>query len=203
MDPGNDSEMAPLKLDYFLANRPLDNGVYSGDTGMVKEFDNMVFLAVIDALGHGKVAHELAETCTDFLAENYRNNLVAMMEGLHHSIQGSRGVVASLCLLDMGKGVLSYVSVGDTLVRKLNNDRSRIYSMPGIVGYEIRTIKEGTMQLEDNDILLLHTDGVQSNFDPRNDDMLHGDSRSIANNIIARYGKKHDDALCIVLRYRK
>lgn len=192
-----------MKLDYSLAKRPFDNGVYCGDTGLVKEFDGKVFLAVIDALGHGKEAHELAEICSDFLETNYRHTLVRMMEELHQHIRGSRGVVASICLLDMEKGLFSYVSVGDTLVRKLNNSRSRIYSMPGIIGYQMRKVQEGTMQLADNDILLLHTDGVSSHFDLWDDDILQGDTRIIADNIIARFGKKHDDALCIVLRYRK
>ncbi|MDM8516458.1 SpoIIE family protein phosphatase [Desulfobacterales bacterium HSG16] len=192
-----------MKIDYYLAKRHYNNGIYCGDTGMVKEFDDKVFAAVIDALGHGKNAHELAEICTNFLAENYRQKLIEMMEKLHQYIRGSRGVVASLCLVDMKKSTFSHVSVGDTTVRKLNNDRSRGYSMPGIIGYQMRSLQEKTMKLDDSDIIILHTDGIPSHFNQRAEGILQGDARAIACNIIAQFSKKHDDALCIILRCMK
>jgi len=192
-----------MKLDYHLIKSPLNNDVYCGDTGIVKVFDDKVFFGVIDVLGHGKEAHDLAKICVEFLAVNLHLELAGMMEALHQQLRGSRGAVASLCRLDPDKEILSYVSVGDTLVRKLNNDKSRIFSNQGIIGYQLGSLKERTMPMNDGDILLLHTDGLPSHFDPWEDDILKGDARTIAGTLIARFCKKHDDALCIVLRYGK
>jgi len=38
------------KLDYFLAKRPLTKDVECGDTGIIKEFGNKVFIGIIDVL---------------------------------------------------------------------------------------------------------------------------------------------------------
>lgn len=192
-----------MALAYHIAKKALNNDVFCGDAGIVKEFDGKVFLAVIDALGHGEVAHEIAESCIDFLTIHYRHQLSRLLAALHQHIRGTRGAVATLCSIDLEKDILSYVSIGDTLVRKLNNDLHRIYSMPGIIGYEMRTIKMNSMVLTDSDILLLHTDGVKSNFDSEDDDIIKGDVENIAKKVISRYGKEYDDALCIVLRYAK
>lgn len=49
------------KLDYFLAKRPYfyNKDIECGDTGIIKEFDNKVFIAIVDVLGHGQEAHKL------------------------------------------------------------------------------------------------------------------------------------------------
>lgn len=190
-------------VDYHIAQQPLLNDHFCGDAGMVKTFGHIYFIAVIDALGHGVEADEVARLSTDFLSNHYREELTVMMEGLHNHLLGSRGAVGTLCHLDTEQKRLFYISVGDTLVRKINNKKGRIYSFPGIIGYQMRTIRENSLDLEANDILLFHTDGVQSHFDPHDDLHLHGNAQQIAQHIVTRYGKKHDDALCIVLRCGK
>ncbi len=60
-----------VALDYFLAKRPIfyNQDTECGDTGIIKEFDNKVFIGIVDVLGHGPEAHKLALICQDFFRE--------------------------------------------------------------------------------------------------------------------------------------
>lgn len=174
-----------------------------GDTGLIKEFDGKVFVAIVDVLGHGSEAHELAVVCRDFLEKNYRQDLKEILKALHEFLRGSRGVVAGLCLLETDSGVLKYIGVGDITVRKFGANPAKLISQDGIVGYVMKTLHEGTMKLEDGDILVLYTDGVKEHFDAEEYPQLFSDNaRAIASNIIRKFGKEEDDATCIALRWK-
>ena len=59
------------------------------------------------------------------------------------------------------------------------------------------------MSLEPGDVFLFYTDGVSDRFDL--DDYRHAVSdtpRSLANNVVNMFGKDHDDAACVAVRYR-
>jgi negative regulator of sigma-B (phosphoserine phosphatase) len=192
------------KLDYFLAKRPLINEKACGDTAVIREFDSKLFIGIIDVLGHGEDAHELATICVAFLEKNYRQDLIEAMKGLHEYIKGSQGAVAGFCLLDSETGELEYVGVGNITARKFGSSKINIVPRSGIVGYTMPPLRKEKMKLHDGDILILHTDGVRENFDLEDYPELLGDNAEIiTTNIINRFGRPEDDAACIVLRYQR
>lgn len=188
-------------MDYALCKKALNDHIYCGDAGLILEDEDRLFLAVVDALGHGEIAQQQADASLAYLTGNYRLPLPQMMQGLHTHLRGGRGVVASLCRLQVDSGELSYVSIGDTQVRKLNGDGHRICSRPGVIGYQIRTPIEGRMQLITGDVLLLHSDGIASHFNDWDETLLEQGASDIATELLARYGKRHDDNICLVLKY--
>ena len=59
------------------------------------------------------------------------------------------------------------------------------------------------MTLEPGDLIILHTDGVSSRFSAADyPSASHHSPEEVARNIIQRYGKNHDDAACIAVRYK-
>ena len=195
-----------LELDYFLAKRPIfyQKDTECGDTGVIKEFDNKLFIAIVDVLGHGSEAYKLAVICRDFLEKNYKQDLIETMKAFHEHIKGSRGAVAGLCLLDISSGLLKYVGMGDTTARKFGTNPRRLISNDGIIGYIIKTPKEETLELDDGDVFVLYTDGVKEHFGLEDyPGLLKDDAKTIATHIIEQFGKVEDDATCIVVRYEK
>lgn len=189
-------------FDYCLVKRPLDNAIFCGDTGIVKGSDAEVFVAVIDALGHGEEAQKVAVMCEDFLEKHNHQDLVETMEGLHNHIKGSRGAVGGLCLLDLKTGTVDCVCTGNIVIKKFGSHSARIIPKDGILGYVIQTPKVERMHLDDGDVLLMYTDGIEEHFGLGDyPGFLRDDAQTIALDIIDRFGKKHDDALCIVLKY--
>jgi len=192
------------ELDYFLAVRPLAGETGCGDAGIIKEFDNKVFIGIVDVLGHGENADEIAMICVDFLEKNYRQDLMEMMGGLHQQIKGSRGAVVGLCLLVLKTGELTFVGMGNIAARKFGSSNVRIIPRSGIVGYTMRHLREEKMTLTDGDVLVLHTDGVKEHFDLEDyPELLVDDAEIVANHIINQFGRAEDDACCIALRYQR
>lgn len=193
------------ELDCFLAIRPLANETTCGDTGVIKEFDNKVFIDIIDGAGHGENAMKVALICRDYLEKNYTQDLVIIMNSLHQQIKTlQRGAVIGLSLLDMATGELEYVGVGNVTARKFGSSSVRCIPRSGIVGYMMPTPREEKMILHDGDVLLLHTDGVKEHFDLDDyPELLIDDAETIATHIIGQFGKEEDDAACIALRYQR
>lgn len=192
------------ELDYFLAIRPLVGETGCGDAGIIKEFDNKVFIAIIDILGHGEDAHKVVMICIDFLEKNYRRDLMEIMNSLHQQIKSSQGAVAGLCLLDSKIGELEYVGVGNITARKFGSSNIRIVPRSGIVGYIMPSLREEKMILHRGDVLVLYTDGVKDSFDLEDyPELLVDNAETIANYIISQFGRVEDDAACIALRYER
>jgi len=190
------------ELDYYLTIRPLLTNVECGDTGIIKEFDNKVFMGIVDVLGHGKEAYKIAMTSRDFLEKNYHQDLVEIITGLHERIKGSRGAVAGLSLVNLNTGELNYVGVGNITARRFGSKNTRIIPRSGIVGYVMPTPKVEKRTLSDGDVWVLYTDGVQEHFESEDyPELLRDDAETIGRHIIRQFGKQEDDAACLVLKY--
>ena len=191
------------KVDYHLVKRALTlKETDCGDTGVIQEFNGQCSLALVDVLGHGSEAHTVALSAQKYLEQNYRQELVDVMDGLHACLRGTRGAVAALCHLDTGTGKLNYVGVGNITVRVFGPKNSRLISRDGIVGYTMSTLKAQTLKLYAGDVLVMYSDGIKEHFEPSEcRGILMGNAKSIAFGLLDQFGKKNDDASCIALKY--
>ncbi len=186
-------------IDSFIVEEGLEN--VSGDIGFIHEHGQEIFIGLIDGSGHGPEARRIAQTCRQYLEDNMGMELVSLMKGLHDLNRGSRGCVAIIASLDLDNLQLNYVGVGNICMRKFGNSHERSLLGEGIVGYSISTPKEKLMQLQNGDVLVFHSDGIKSHFGINDyPEILKDDAKTIAINIVRKFGKNDDDATCIVLR---
>ena len=190
-------------VDCHLVKRALTRReAECGDTGVIKEFDGQCFLALVDVLGHGREAHDVALTAQVYLEQNCSKEPVEVMQGLHTCLKGTRGAVAAICRLDIATGELVYVGMGNIVARVLGPRAVRFVSRDGIVGYMISTVKQQAMKLLVGDVLVMYSDGIKEHFElSGRPDILSGNAESIAAALLERFWKQNDDASCIVLRY--
>jgi negative regulator of sigma-B (phosphoserine phosphatase) len=187
-------------LDYYIAERALDR--VNGDAGFIRIEDGQLFIGLVDGAGHGPKAHSIAQASRDFLEENRDQELPALMSRLHEELLGSRGGVAIIGKLDSETFQLRYVGIGNIFLRKVGNPSVRAVTQDGVIGYHIRTPREKTMLFSGGDVLVMHSDGISSQFD-ENDypEIQNDDAQTIAKNLIKRFGKNNDDATCVVVRF--
>lgn len=173
-----------------------------GDAGVIRVYDDQCFLGLIDVLGHGREAHEVAVMAEDYLVENHLLDLAGMMEGFHECLKGTRGAVAALCRLNRTNGEIRFVGTGNITAKLYGMSTVSFVSRDGVIGYKMGVPKEQRSQAYPGDILILTSDGVKEHFDPVfYPGLLDGSARKIAGNVMDQLGKRSDDASCIVLRY--
>ena len=192
------------RLEFAQVNRPHYYEHVSGDAAVIRQKDHLLLAAIVDVLGHGPEAHEVAAEAEKFLMAHWSDSVVGLMNQLHQHLAGSRGAGAGLCLVNRRSGLLRYTGIGNTVIRRFGSSELRLLSRAGIIGNGRRSPKEEQMSLMPGDVVLLYTDGVKDRFQLKDyPQLLHHAAESIARTVIQRFGKDHDDATCIALRYEK
>jgi hypothetical protein len=191
-----------LQLSFAERLRPCRWETVSGDVTVCVPCGDDLFLAIVDVLGHGQEAHTLALAIRRFLRDHYCADVAGLAGRLHAQLRGTRGAAAGLGYLNSASGSLSYVGIGNTGLRKFGAACQALPSQPGTFGQQIRTPQAQTLQLAPGDLLVLTTDGISERIAAEQDmALLTADVHAVAEAVIRRYGKEHDDASCIVVRY--
>ncbi len=174
----------------------------SGDAVVIRPLEQGLFLAIVDVLGHGPEAHELTHVIDAYLARYGTSDVSGLMTRLHQHLKGTRGAAVGLCAIDAATGRIDYVGIGNTTMRRFGKAETRLVSQDGVLGQNMRTPRPQTLQLDPGDLIVLYTDGVSDRF--TSDDypgLLRHAAKEVASNIVRRFGKDHDDAACIAVRY--
>ncbi|MGB0715826.1 MAG: SpoIIE family protein phosphatase, partial [Phycisphaerae bacterium] len=194
--------MMTCSVDSGAMVRAMFGQKVSGDAAFTVSTDSGVLAVIIDVLGHGPDAHELAVRMQDYLSRSVSGNVVAVLTDLHERFRGSRGAAVGLGYVDCSTGMLHYAGIGNTVIRRFGSHETRLVSRDGVVGGETRTPVEETLPLADGDVVVMYTDGVRSHFAAADYPALRHDSPDdVAGKIVDRFGKAHDDASCVVMRY--
>lgn len=193
------------KVDCGIAIRPLDRYFSEcGDTGKIYQTDVYCCLALVDVLGHGKEARGVAELAEAYLDEHYTEDPVSVLQGLHDHLSGTRGAVAAFCRVHLVSGMLEYSGIGNISTKIISKVSDSLVSRDGILGYRTVSPRKTEAIMKPEDILLMHSDGIRSNFPLfKYPELFSRSADEIANLILKEYGTKRDDASCIVMRYRK
>lgn len=187
---------------YFVFRPLLWLDTECGDTGIIRCDEDQCFLALIDALGHGHSAYQVACRAREYVEAHAQDELVPLMQGLHQHLKGSKGAVAALCRIDLRTGEMNYVGVGNIVVKLLGAKPSTFVPRDGVLGYMLPSPKEQHARLCPGDILLMYSDGIREHFSPLDcTDLLPGSAEHIAKGLLERFGKQDDDASCITLKY--
>jgi len=188
-------------FEWAWASRACAGERVNGDLARVAVLGDRLHVALIDALGHGVVAHAVARRIDAFLVERDLSNPVAELRAVHHLIVGSVGAAVGLGAFDPATAALSWSAVGNTIARRLGDRPARLVSRDGIVGQFLPDLRGEALALGEQDVIVLHTDGVPSStdFDSYPQIRVQG-AEAIAHTIVHRFGRATDDATVVVLR---
>ena len=190
-------------LEYAGTVRPCPGQSVSGDTIVIRSLDQALFVAIVDVLGHGAEAHELTHVIDAYLARYGSGDVAGVMTRLHTHLRGTRGAAVGLCVIDPVICRMDYTGVGNTAIRRFGGSESRLVSQDGVLGQNMRTPHLQTLELDPGDVIVLYTDGIRNNFALHDyPGILRHSAQDVANKIVQRFGKDHDDAACIAIRYQ-
>lgn len=175
-------------------SRPRVGEDCSGDAVVVAELGTSFAVAVIDALGHGPAAADVAERAVRFLDGNLdAGNVQRTMQGLHDSLRGTRGAAAFVCALDGRR--LSACSVGNVDMKSLGT-RVPVVLSPGILGINVRRMRVFEATIQTSSRLAIFSDGISTRFALEDTGGL--DPGAACSWVLERYAYEHDDATVLV-----
>ncbi len=205
---------SPL-IEWGVAGQALAGETESGDQCLVELFPNGALAAVVDGLGHGAKAANVAKTATATLKEYAREPVTSLLNRCHQKLRGSRGVVMSLASFNALKGTMTWLGIGNVegaLLRADAKSTSLYESLllrGGVVGYRMPKPRVVTLPVKRGDTLIFVTDGIRSDFikrqireNPSSQPLDKTEPpQQIADYAFTQYSQGTDDALVLVVRY--
>lgn len=202
----SDEINSPLLVEWGVAAAPLPGQTESGDGHFVQPLPHGALAAVVDGLGHGPEAAIAARLAVATLGLHASEPVAALVRSCHEALGGTRGVTLSAATFDARQNTMTWLSVGDVEGVLLRGDpharpvKEHLMQRGGVVGYQLPPLHPAVFSVAPGDTLVFATDGVRSGFaDHRL--RLEDPPRTIAEGILAGYGRKTDDALVLVVRY--
>ena len=192
------------KIDMGSFVRPYPGQRVSGDATFLKEHDQGYFACIIDGMGHGENAHQMAEQVISHTTRHWSPDIKSCLEQLNKDMQGSLGAAVGMAFINLKQMLISCATIGNTKLRVIGEQSNWGLASDGILGQYKRSIKTTQLNFELNDLILLYTDGLSSFFplDEYPGNLQRDDCTLIVRNLVHQFGKRHDDASCIALRYR-
>lgn len=192
------------KLEWGVASRAFPGEKQAGDNYFVAQTPSGWLLAVADGLGHGPEA-ALASTALLVVLKNHiEKTPVELILLCHEALKNTRGSAASVVTIDCARSLLSWAGVGNVegVIRHAgptDSPTEYINMRGGIIGYRIPALQPSFLRLQDGDVLVLATDGIDCDFvqaigAPHPPDKLAG-------YLLEHYAKLTDDALVLVARW--
>lgn len=196
--------MQITEVDFHQLVKPRAGHMQAGDMVFFEEDELTIKLAIIDGVGHGGPAHEVAVMASKQLSNYFESDLVETLKRLNTILTGTVGASVGLCLIDKAKAEMSYCGVGNTAARKMAQEDTRFVSRDGTLGLYMRAPKVFKSELERGDVLVLQTDGISTQYNRRDLPRLTIErARTVAESLLERFGKAHDDAGCAVLKIKQ
>ena len=191
-------------LEYGLAKHAHVGEGESGDLHMVCCNHNGILIAVIDGIGHGEEAAEVARTAAALLQGSVDEPVISLVEQCHEKLRGSRGVVLSMAFVSPGQKMMTWLGVGNVqgvLVRAnatRGNAQEPLLLRAGVVGAKLPALQASVLPVSRGDTIFFATDGIQGDFSTSLS--ARENPQRAADRILSHFRSGNDDALILVAR---
>jgi anti-sigma regulatory factor (Ser/Thr protein kinase) len=183
---------------------PIKGELVCGDDFAFVENGNGLEILVVDGLGHGPVASDCAVAAVEAFREIRSDSSADAMRELHGALRATRGAAAVVSRLDWERGEVRYSGIGNIVGFLWSEGKAKhMVSHPGIVGHDVRNVREITLTLDQNVLALLHSDGVSTHWSLSAYPGLTSRQPSLIAGVVYRdHARGRDDATVVVARKR-
>jgi anti-sigma regulatory factor (Ser/Thr protein kinase) len=183
---------------------PLAGEEESGDGWAAScDLDGATLLGV-DGLGHGPEAAKAARAAIHALERRPSAAPSEVLQTAHEALRITRGAALSVARIDYSGGDVRFAGIGNVnCVVHDGNARRALISHNGIVGANMRKVQEFTTDCPPGALVILHSDGVQTQWDLADYPGLTVRAPVLVAGIMMRdFVRGRDDALVLVGRRR-
>jgi anti-sigma regulatory factor (Ser/Thr protein kinase) len=158
---------AGFSVDVKTLCVPKSGELVCGDGFSIKQTEDFIHIFFGDGLGHGPSAKEAVDQAAKFFQECKDTDPVSILRQMHEAVKRTRGLVASVAVMNRGLGQWSLCGVGNILTRLYSGIEYKNYlSYNGAIGLNIPgSMKASMIPVERNQHLIMCSDGLQSRWD--------------------------------------
>ena len=128
--------------------------------------DGRTRVLVADGLGHGLHAADASRLAVRIFRDHPDLGPAPMIDALHAGLRATRGAAVAVAELPAGDGEARFAGVGNVAGSILGVDGKgrSLVSHNGTAGAEVRRVQEFAYPWHPGDLLLMHTDGLASQW---------------------------------------
>ena len=195
------NSLRPPAMNISVLSRPCSGEIVSGDAWFIRQTAVFSLCAVIDVLGHGPDAHEVAVQLQSILEDNYTRPLQEIISICHEKLRRTRGSAMSLAKINFSEKVFEYISIGniETRIYDDTHELVRPFCLNGTLGMALESQRVVKYPFPAGSTIVMFSDGINGRFKiaPR---LLEISSQAIAAYIFDNYALNSDDATVLVGR---
>jgi anti-sigma regulatory factor (Ser/Thr protein kinase) len=151
--------------DIGIVCLPLPGETMCGDAWSVRRESRQVTLLLADGLWHGPLAAIASEAACLTLVGS-PGTAGQIIHKAHQALQRTRGAAIGVACLDDGADDLTFAGVGNIAGCILDNGKTHhLISHNGIVGSNLRKVKEFASPWSAEALLIMHSDGIRTRWD--------------------------------------
>lgn len=156
-----------------------------------------------DGLGHGKHAKEAIDAAREFIRGCDETEPVDILRGIHENVRRTRGLVATVAVLDKVSCRWSICGIGNISVRLYSGIEYRNYmSYNGTVGLNIpKTMNATVIPAERHQNLIMTSDGILTRWDlAKYPSVFKYDQLVVAGALHKDFSRGNDDSSILIAK---
>lgn len=193
--PASGLEIAGLTLPY-------PGEQVCGDAWACDSTPDRSVVIVVDGLGHGVGAFDAAREAVATFRKHVDLKPGMILSYVHDALRKTRGAVAAVVEIRPLEGQLTFAAVGNISAVLLHGSGSRsLMSHNGTLGMTAPRIQEFKFEWSAGDMLVLHSDGLQTRWDLTSYAGLTARHPALIGGALLRdFRRQRDDASIVVIK---
>jgi hypothetical protein len=193
----------PCGVDVAAMVTPLAGEDACGDGWAVYCGHGGAILMASDGLGHGPHAARASSLAVGVLSKPAATLSAAsdVVQAAHEALRGTRGAALAVARIDYDTSELRFAGIGNIAGYVFDDTRRALVSHNGIVGHNMRKVQEFSVPFPMGATCILHSDGIQTQWDLDKYPGLLGHSPALIAAVLMRdFIRRRDDAMVLVVR---
>jgi anti-sigma regulatory factor (Ser/Thr protein kinase) len=195
-DPGTPRKQFKIGL----VSRPVSGETVSGDDWAVRFEDASLTIMVADGLGHGLLAADASRAAVDAFNRAAEPAPAGLVNIIHSALHGTRGAAVAVARVEMHDARVRFAGIGNIAGTVVGSDKSQaMVSHNGTAGHEVRQIKEFVYPWSRQSIIVMHSDGLSSSWNPSAFPGFHRQHPAVMAALLYREAERKRDDACIIV----
>jgi len=185
---------------FGAVKAPYPGEVGCGDNWSVLRTESVISMILADGLGHGVLATDASTAAITEFQSGRAESATAMLENVHLALRSTRGAAVAIARIEPETGTIRFAGLGNISGVLLGPARAQfMVSHNGTAGLEARRYQEFTYQFPVDGVIVMHSDGLNTNWSTSAYPGLLRRHPSVIAGILYRDAARGRDDVCVVV----